>query len=60
MCQRYPDFVDTWVCDEADRALFAEGDVADLDVRLTQTVMSTPQRAQAFAQWLLEVAGDNA
>lgn len=60
MCQRYPDLVDTWVCDEADRALFAEGAVADLDVRLTQTVMSTPQRAQAFAQWLLEVAGDNA
>ena len=60
MCQRYPDLVDTWVCDEADRALFAEGAVADLDVRLTQTVMSTPQRSQAFAQWLLEVTGDNA
>ena len=57
---RYPDLIDTWVCDETDRALFEEGAAADLDVRLAQTVMSTPQRAQAFAQWLLEAAGDNA
>ena len=52
--RRYPEFVDTWVWDDADRELIAAVP-ATYDVRVTGTVMSEPGVDVVFAKWLLEV-----
>ena len=55
MNEQYPELVDVWVWDDTDQAaagvLRAEG----MDVRTTSTVMSDPERAAAFGDWLLRV-----
>lgn len=60
MSQRYPGLIDTWIWDEADRPLFDESAIRGLDVRLAQTVMSSPQRARDFGSWLLGVGRKDA
>jgi hypothetical protein len=52
--QRYPGLVDTWVWDKEDQAALSETEASAGRVRFTNTVMSQPKPASAFADWLIE------
>ncbi|MEK9989397.1 MAG: 2-phospho-L-lactate transferase CofD family protein [Halieaceae bacterium] len=52
--QRYPGLIDTWVWDKEDQAALSETEASAGRVRFTNTVMSQPKPASAFADWLIE------
>ena len=52
--QRYPGLVDTWVWDKEDQSALSEAEASAGRVRFTNTVMSQPEPAAAFANWLIE------
>ncbi len=55
MNEQYPGLVDVWVWDETDQAATKHLRAEGLDIRTTSTVMSDPERAAAFGDWLLGV-----
>ena len=55
MDEQYPGLVDVWVWDETDQAAAGDLRTEGMDVRTTSTVMSDPERATAFGDWLLRV-----
>ena len=55
MNEQYPGLVDVWVWDETDQEATGDLRAEGMDVRTTSTVMSDPERAAAFGDWLLRV-----
>ena len=55
MNEQYPELVDVWVWDDTDQAAAGDLRAEGMDVRTTSTVMSDPERAAAFGDWLLRV-----
>ena len=55
MKEQYPELVDVWVWDDTDQAAAGDLRAEGMDVRTTSTVMSDPERAAAFGDWLLRV-----
>ena len=55
MNQHYPGLVDVWVWDETDQQAADDLRAEGMDIRTTSTVMSDPERAAAFGDWLLKV-----
>ena len=55
MNEQYPELVDVWVWDDTDQAAAGDLRAGGMDVRTTSTVMSDPERAAAFGDWLLRV-----
>ena len=56
MNEQYPELVDVWVWDDTDQAAAGDLRAEGMDVRTTSTVMSDPERAAAFGDWLLRVS----
>jgi len=59
MNEQYRGLVDVWVWDETDQAVASELRAKGMDIRTTSTVMSDPERAAAFGDWLLGVCGSD-
>ena len=59
MNEQYPGLVDVWVWDETDQAAAGDLRAEGMDVRTTSTVMSDPERAAAFGDWLLRVCASD-
>ena len=55
MNAQYPGLVDVWVWDETDQQAADDLRAEGMDIRTTSTVMSDPERAAAFGDWLLKV-----
>ena len=55
MNEHYPGLVDVWVWDETDQQAADDLRTEGMDIRTTSTVMSDPERAAAFGDWLLKV-----
>ena len=55
MNEHYPGLVDVWVWDETDQQVADDLRAEGMDIRTTSTVMSDPERAAAFGDWLLRV-----
>ena len=55
MNEQYPGLVDVWVWDETDQPAAGDLRAEGMDIRTTSTVMSDPERAGAFGDWLLRV-----
>jgi LPPG:FO 2-phospho-L-lactate transferase len=55
MNEQYPGLVDVWVWDETDQPAAGDLRAEGMDIRTTSTVMSDPERAAAFGDWLLRV-----
>ena len=55
MNAQYPGLVDVWVWDETDQQAADDLRAEGMDIRTTSTVMSDPERAAAFGDWLLQV-----
>ena len=55
MNQHYPGLVDVWVWDETDQQAADDLRAEGMEIRTTSTVMSDPERAAAFGDWLLKV-----
>ncbi len=51
---RYPGLVDVWVWDVSDQNLLETSSYESRDIRVTSTLMSTPEKADRFVAWLLE------
>ena len=59
MNEQYPELVDVWVWDDTDQAAAGDLRAEGMDVRTTSTVMSDPERAAAFGDWLLRVCASD-
>ena len=59
MNEQYPGLVDVWVWDETDQAAAGDLRAEGMNVRTTSTVMSDPERAAAFGDWLLRVCASD-
>jgi len=59
MNEQYPELVDVWVWDDTDQAAAGDLRAEGIDVRTTSTVMSDPERAAAFGDWLLRVCASD-
>lgn len=55
---RYPGLVDAWVWDASDQNLLETSSGEGRDIRVTSTLMSTPEQADRFGAWLLEACCD--
>jgi len=55
MNAQYPGLVDVWVWDETDQQAADDLRAEGMEIRTTSTVMSDPERAAAFGDWLLKV-----
>lgn len=58
MADRYPDLIDLWVWDERDHALADTTRMTHPNIVVTDTVMSDPERARQFAEWILRASRD--